>query len=138
MQGKSNLYIGDYLEEDIQERSFSRKKMPWDTPHPDEDGSNDQDTILANVSRAADVIESTARAEVESGRSEGGGAVIGGLAMTNDVISIAASVISVIVVLVGGFFAWRKWMRQERDEAQGIWANAVLVAMRILQFGRRG
>ena len=115
---------------------ISRFKMPFIEFIPeDADADADPGTLL-NITRALpveDVGGGEAREE-RVAEASGGGPFV--MAMTSDVISICASVASVIVLIIGAIVAWCKWRRADEGGAMGAWQRALLIAFRLAAFAQ--
>ena len=121
-------------------RRLSRQRMPFiQDIGDDEDASPDASTILnitvlrqargedgggGGAAREAGAVEESAG---------GGGSVLG---MTSDVISISASVASVIVLIIGAIVALWKWRQRDEPGAEGAWRRAILLAFRLANFAQ--
>ena len=115
---------------------ISRFKMPFIEFIPeDADADADPGTLL-NITRALPVEDDGGG---EGAREERVAEASGGpfvMAMTSDVISICASVASVIVLIIGAIVAWCKWRRADEGGAMGAWQRALLVAFRLAAFAQ--
>ena len=116
---------------------ISRKKMPFiDYIPEDADADADPGTLL-NITRALPVEDVGGGEDAREERvaeASGGGPFV--MAMTSDVISICASVASVIVLIIGAIVAWCKWRRADEGGAMGAWQRALLVAFRLAAFAQ--
>ena len=115
---------------------ISRFKMPFIENIPeDADADADPGTLL-NVTRAfpgGDDGGGEGAREERVAEASGGPFVMG---VTSDVISICASVASVIVLIIGAIVAWRKWRQDDEGGAMGAWQRALLVAFRLAAFAQ--
>ena len=121
-------------------RRLSRQRMPFiQDIGDDEDASPDASTILnitiARQARGEDGGGGGAAREAGAVEESagGGGSVLG---MTSDVISISASVASVIVLIIGAIVAWWKWRQRDKPGAEGAWRRAILLAFRLANFAQ--
>ena len=116
---------------------ISRFKMPFIENIPeDADADADPGTLL-NVTRAfpgGDDGGGEGAREERVAEASGGSPFV--MAMTSDVISICASVASVIVLIIGAIVAWCKWRRADEGGAMGAWQRALLVAFRLAAFAQ--